>query len=334
MSDQTVKLIKLLNEEKSCNEICQELNLSNKQLFNNLTNLRNKGLFLQRLYHANGEIVYRPINDLETLKNINDCNKINSIILKADEQNLRTFIISDLHYGNSKWDQELISKVFEYCVANDIHIILCCGDLIDGSFGQGIKTIDSLYEQIDFFVKHYPFDKNILTFAVGGDHDLSGLTIGKQSIIEITNNYRHDIIINGFNTTYIALKNDLIRLFHSIKGMTVDSSITPSISFNGHGHNFEIPSNCNVPLTVRVPSISNICTSKETLPTGIDMECNFENEYIKDACFKQIYFGDKVYILNELEYKLPNKSGNNHVDDENRETNKYTKTKGKYRYKY
>ena len=111
---------------------------------------------------------------------------------------------------------------------------------------------------------------------------MSGLTIGKQSIIEITNNYRHDIIINGFNTTYIALKNDLIRLFHSIKGMTVDSSITPSISFNGHGHNFEIPSNCNVPLTVRVPSISNICTSKETLPTGIDMECNFENEYIKD----------------------------------------------------
>ena len=50
MSDQTVKLIKLIKEGKTCNDICGILGISNKQLFNNLTNLRNKGFFLKRKY--------------------------------------------------------------------------------------------------------------------------------------------------------------------------------------------------------------------------------------------------------------------------------------------
>ena len=67
-----------------------------------------------------------------------------------------------------------------YCIKNDIHIILCGGDLIDGSFSKGSQKISDLYQQIDYFIKNYPHDDSILTFGVAGDHDLSAL--GKFSI--------------------------------------------------------------------------------------------------------------------------------------------------------
>ena len=61
MTEQTIKLIELINEGKTCNEICHILNISNKQLFNNLTILQNKGFHYNRKYYSNGAIVYRPI---------------------------------------------------------------------------------------------------------------------------------------------------------------------------------------------------------------------------------------------------------------------------------
>ena len=43
MSYQTKKLLRLINEGKTCNEICEILHITNKQLYIKLTNLRNKG---------------------------------------------------------------------------------------------------------------------------------------------------------------------------------------------------------------------------------------------------------------------------------------------------
>lgn len=48
MSEKNVKLMELINEGKTCNEICHILNISNKQLFNTLTDLKNNGLFYRR----------------------------------------------------------------------------------------------------------------------------------------------------------------------------------------------------------------------------------------------------------------------------------------------
>lgn len=71
MSEQTKKLMELINEGKTCNEICAILKISNKQLYNNLTNLRNKGLIYRRKYYQNGVIVYKPIHTIPDLKNSN-----------------------------------------------------------------------------------------------------------------------------------------------------------------------------------------------------------------------------------------------------------------------
>lgn len=43
MLEQTKLLIELLNDGKTCNEICRILNISNRQLYNNLPILKIKG---------------------------------------------------------------------------------------------------------------------------------------------------------------------------------------------------------------------------------------------------------------------------------------------------
>ena len=71
MSRQTEKILSLIEEQKTCNEICECLQITNKQLYHKLTNLKAKGFFLDRKYFSNGEIVYVPIyrvNDIRELK--------------------------------------------------------------------------------------------------------------------------------------------------------------------------------------------------------------------------------------------------------------------------
>ena len=202
MSEQTIKLIELINEGKTCNEICHILNISNKQLYNNLTILQNKGFYYKRKYYSNGAIVYEPIKSIKKINEFYTSNE-SSIITDSNELELKVLLISDLHYGNEFERNDLVDRAFNYCIKNDIHIIFLCGDMIDGTFSHVEQDISNVYEQIEHFVKDYPFDKNILTFSVGGNHDENGLRKSGQNIIEILRNYRHDIIISSYNNFFI-----------------------------------------------------------------------------------------------------------------------------------
>ena len=175
MSDQTTQLIQLLNEKKTCNEICSILNLSNKQLFNNLTNLRNKGFVVKQKYYSNGVISYKPIFSIKELNHYLNTKQHVNIITSHKETEFRCLAISDLHFGNSLERIDLLDKAFDYCINNGIHIIFCCGDLIDGTFTKEQQSIEDTFLQIEHFIKDYPIDKNILTFGVAGDHDKSAL---------------------------------------------------------------------------------------------------------------------------------------------------------------
>ena len=298
MTDQTTKLIQLIKEGKTCNEICTILQISNKQLYNNLTNLRNKGLFYRRKYYSDGSIVYRPINNDKSLSETFD--NTNSIITNHKDTTIKCMIISDLHFGNKLERLDLLDKVFDYCVKSDIHIILCCGDMIDGSFSKGEQTIKNIYDQIEHFIKNYPFDKNILTFTVGGDHDKSAWNFGAQDIIEIIRNYRHDIVVGGYGYSYVNIKNDKILLFHHLKEnkLILKNSI---IVLHGHAHKYVAGIDKHNILNVAVPSLSDITN---TFPTVLELELQFNKGYIKQAYLKQMYFADNLTTLNEAYFDL------------------------------
>lgn len=301
MSEQTIKLIELINEGKTCNEICHILNISNKQLYNNLTILQNKGFYYKRKYYSNGAIVYEPITSIKKINEFYISNE-SSIITDPNELELKVLLISDLHYGNEFERNDLVDRAFNYCIKNDIHIIFLCGDMIDGTFSCVEQDISNVYEQIEHFVKDYPFDKNILTFSVGGNHDENGLRKSGQNIIEILRNYRHDIIISSYNNFFIDIKNDQIQLFHiAHKSKLIKSK--SSIVLYGHCHKYSCEQEKSKILHIYVPSLSDL-NFNQPMPTAIQMTLQFDKGYIYDTYLNQIYFGNEDYILNEIKFNL------------------------------
>lgn len=311
ISQQTLMLLDLINSGKNCNEICKELNITNKQLYVKLTNLKNKGFFFERKYYADGEIFYKPITNISNLKKIrNESFKL--IRTSKGDDILKVLAFSDIHFGNKLERLDLVDRAFNYAIKNNIHILFCCGDIIDGTFSKGEKTIRDVYSQIDYFIKKYPFDKSILTFGVGGDHDYSSLSGTGQDFLEWINNYRHDVVVSSYNNNGVSIKDDVVILHHTVQGGMIFKG--GSILLMGHKHLYRtFINNDNNRLCVYVPSLSDI---NESLPTAVEMTYEFKNGKISNVLSKQILFGDKDYVLSEVIYDL-----NNDKNEENNEEN-------------
>lgn len=255
----------------------------------------------------NGAIVYKPIfeyNDIREFK----INTEATIITQRKQRDIKILAFSDLHFGNKKERLDLLDRAYNYCIKKGINIIFCCGDMIDGSVGKDIgeKNIENIYEQIEYFIKNYPFDKNILTFGVGGNHDISALCQGNQDFIEIIKNYRHDVIIPAYHKSYINIKNDKILLHHKINYESSDfiEKDIPLV-LKGHRHKYLTKMTEKNNLNVCIPSLSDIdVNNNHSLPTAVELNLNFDKGYIHFVNLKQIYFGTDDFILSEVEYDL------------------------------
>ena len=148
-------------------------------------------------------------------------------------------------------------------------------------------------------------DKNIFTLSVAGDHDWSLCRKSALNIIEICNNFRHDIIIGGYGNSIINIKNDQILLNHYIndlhKNLNLEKENVPLI-LRGHYHKYttEFDMKNNI-LYVKVPSLSDIINS---MPTALELNLTFKKGYIDNAIIKQIYFGTQDIVLNESIFDL------------------------------
>ena len=296
-------LIDLINKNVSNADICKQLNITFSELTAKLLELKNLGISYQRKYYSNGMIQYVPISRISCLKNNAKQSQEETIITDKFENEIRIVASSDFHYGNSECRQDLIEKAFNYCVQNGIHIIMCGGDLLDGVFSKGTQIISDPYEQVKYFLENYPHDDSILTFSVGGDHDLSILNSSCLDLSLITSNYRPDVIIPGYNNSIINIKNDMIHLYHHTENgvkFTRDAGIT----LHGHSHNYSIRTSYNgKSLDICVPSLSNIL---QPVPTILDMAIKFKNGFISEVCVKQIMLENQPIVLGEFNYYKDN----------------------------
>lgn len=310
MPKQTTQIIELIKAGKTCNQICETMNLTHRQLYLRLMNLENKGFLFRRKYYSDGNILYRPITKGPVLKEFKK-NPSGEIITKPDETEIKVMVISDTHIGSKLERLDLLDRVYNYCINNNIHLIFNCGDIIDGTFSKTERRIKDTYSQIDYLIKKYPFDKNILTFAVGGDHDHSALIHCYQDVMEILKNYRHDIIFQNYYNVTINIKNGKILLHHRepqgnmiASGRTVDGKEIIPIVLNGHAHKYVVEQQkSDGVVTALVPSLSDI---NDSFPTALELTISFSKGYISNATFKQIYFGVKDVTLSEANFDLSN----------------------------
>ena len=297
VDDYQTQLLQLIKEGKNNREICEIFNISFNQLYDELLKLKTKGIKYSRKYYSDGSIKYNKITKLKKLnENVNK-----TIITDNQEDNIKFLLISDLHFGNEFENLGLIDRAYNYCIKNGINIILCGGDFIDGSFSKSPQKITDLYDQIEYFIKNYPQDKNILTFGVAGDHDFSTLKRASLDIIEICNNRRHDIIIGGYNNAEINIKNDKIHLFHNMLGGRMHSAQAPII-LCGHLHKY-MTQQKNNSLYITLPTLSNI---NQQMPSALELDVSFSKGYISSAVIKHLYFGTQDFVLSESEFNLLN----------------------------
>ena len=309
MKELTYRLLSLINENKTINEISIELGISNKQIYNLITTIKNKGLEYKRNYFSSGDIIYSLNKDIEETSNLP---KEEVILTRRDEYELNFLVLSDLHIGSKNERIDLLNKAYEYASKKDIHLIIITGDLIDGiSFG-GDKKHTTNIDQIDYFFRIYPFDKNILTFAVLGDHDFDSLKYGID-FEKVLNSYRHDIVTLGYKQGIIRIKNDRIFLNHRIrdskanivKEVHYDAIKGETLALEGHNHMLSLYQSPKCYQCVGIPSLSNI--SKYNIPPSmVLMTLNFypENGLISNAIFKQLLLEPEIVKFNKLNLDL------------------------------
>jgi predicted phosphodiesterase len=302
VDDYQAYLLQLIKEGKNNREICEIFNISFNQLYDELLKLKTKGVKYSRKYYSDGSIKY---NKIKKLKKLNE-NVNKTIITDNQENNMKFLLISDLHFGNEFENLGLIDRAYNYCIKNGINIILCGGDFIDGSFSKSPQKITDLYDQIEYFIKNYPQDKNILTFGVAGDHDFSTLKRASLDIIEICNNRRHDIIIGGYNNAEIN------HLFHNMLGGRMHSAQAPII-LCGHLHKY-MTQQKNNSLYITLPTLSNI---NQQMPSALELDLSFSKGYISSAVIKHLYFGTQDFVLSESEFNLLNERNSNNNEIKN-----------------
>lgn len=294
-NDIVLVLMGLLQKGKDTEEICNILKIDNKMLYKLLLELKNKGVKFTKEYSIGGDIHYKFINKIADLKQ-----KAKTIIVPKSVNSVKILAISDLHFGNQKERLDLVDRAYNYCIKNDIHLIFCGGDIIDGAYSKEVQKITNSYEQAEYLIEKYPYDKSILTFAVGGDHDFSAFYRESIDIIEICDNYRHDIVIGNYNNAIINMKKDKIQLYHYIKGGVVLKA-DASLMLHGHMHDFGLRMQQDR-LNVTLPSLSDIAN---TLPSALEITLNFKNDFIESTDIKHLYFDNKDMVLSESHLFLP-----------------------------
>ena len=302
MTEINKKLLGLIAQNKTINQISDKLKLSHKQIWQILRNLKLKGMEFEREYHYDGNIKYIiPNGSKEINNNI-------SLITEKNDQLIRIMLISDLHFGNSHERLDALYKIYNYCVKHNIHIIINAGDLIDGvSLGTN-KTLPTFEMQIDHLIKKFPFDKNIINFICLGNHDIDCLRTNGQDLATVLYNYRHDLVSLGYGVGAINIKNETIYVKHRISNYQASYIPSESLILQGHSHKASI--SCNGNLSVHIPTLSNMQQMDEyfKMPGATLMTITFKNGYYKNGSFEQFIIDKSIYKVNEFTCELlPNR---------------------------
>ena len=288
-------IINLINKNASVNEICSITGLSHKQLFYRMSMLRIKGYDFTKKYYYNGDIVYK-------LKKSVEKDNDTTIITRKSDTEFKALLISDLHLGNVYGRPDLLNEVYNFCIKKGINIIINAGDLVDGPKTCGNlhnKKILDIEKQIEYLLKVYPFDKNILNFICLGNHDYSCLQTEGLDLHKIFENKRHDLISLGYNNGVINIKNDKIGVLHSID---VDKCSNKKILLNLHGHSHKSKNQIfSRSVDLWIPSLTDL-----DVMDGKNLRKNFPSmilatfSFNKTGFFEEGNFEQFIFVNSEL----------------------------------
>lgn len=282
MTEINQKIIDMVNQKCSIEEISNAINLSYKQIYNRISSLENQGYLIKRRYDTNGVITYTFGYD--------NCYHINNSFELFNTQNVLKFIVtSDLHIGNTKSDEEANYTIFNHCVNNGIHVIINCGDILDGTFSN-TECFIPVEEQVEYLIKNYPFDKSIFTLYTPGDHDASLYSSKNISLSAALKRRRHDICaISPYakpqaQDDIITVNKNKIMVSHKAEVFEKNELTDIKLHLIGHNHTsktiFEINESKNVTPRIMVPPLArNSVDGEVNIPRAIELTIYLDDKY-------------------------------------------------------
>lgn len=290
-------IMNMIRKQKTIEEISLALKLSYKQIYNRVSSLANQGFIINKVYNTNGVLYYTLDDDTCSFK-------ANSFELFNKQSEVKFLVISDLHIGNITSDEEAINTVYNYCVKNGIHIIINCGDILDGTFTKTKQNIPP-EDQAEYLVKNYPFDKSICNLYTSGDHDESLFNKMRISLSTILEKRRHDISPlsqsdSSTNDSIINLNNNKIMVSHKASIYEEKNINNIKLHLVGHNHTsktiFEVNTINQTSPRIMVPPLSRNSLEGETkIPRAIEL-----NIYLDDKLhFKHVLKRDLLILNNK-----------------------------------
>jgi len=177
---------------------------------------------------------------------------------------MRLGIVSDAHLGSKYQQITYLHKAYDFFQKEGIKIVLNLGDTFDGikmykgqefeMFAQGAD------EQLAYGVSHYPRRKDVKTYMIAGNHDLSFIKTSGLDIVSKFAAERDDIEYLGHISRVLELGGLKIMMMHPTGGVAYARSYRlqkiieqlapenkPHALFSGHFHvNCQIESYRNV----------------------------------------------------------------------------------------
>ena len=299
MNEINKKIIELVKQNKNLKEISKELNLSEKQIYVRIKQLINYGYNLELSYCYNSDVYF----NLKTEEFFKNKNKVD-IKMPGNENNFRAIVISDLHIGCIDSDIKLIDSVYEYAIKNGINIILNCGDNIEGDYTSAEKNIKNIHSQLEYFIKKYPYDKNILNFTLYGNHDYHSFLSDGLDISKTIQNSRYDIITAGIGQANIHIKHDNIILFHKLKDGFKPIINGEKIVLSGHSHMMKTKLRDIFWIGIPTLSYKSNDKTKDVIPGFIDLSIDMENNKFEYAEAKHMIINPNIVQVSEVRGKV------------------------------
>lgn len=293
MTENQKRLLELLKYQCTMDLLSEKLFLSPKQVYQRIIMLKNAGYNISRKDFEAGDVSF----ELSNIRYVDTNEKI--IYTKKDSNILRCIVSSDNHLGNTYQNLDANNAMYNYAVKNDIHIILNCGDFLNGLIRSKIgKPFNNIHqEQLSRALKDYPYDPKIINYVCLGNHDLDFLNSAKIDLKNAIERKRFDIVPVGYETSKIFVKNEEIVLCHS------NTEITDGVLFRGHSHISKsvVTDADKAKATIFVPTMSNLLYDKNySFPSFLDVTFKLAQGKICNIHISQlIYVDKKVVKVNE-----------------------------------
>jgi len=243
------ELLEMIKNEIGLDEMLVKTNLSYRQLYYRLNILKYQEYNIKRQFDVFGKTNLTLRQEQNNYTEIKYNKKINSF---------KALLISDLHLASSVERLDLLNQLYDYCLKENIHIIINAGDLIDGvdQISEHMNKYNSYREQMEYVFDKYPFDQNIMNFICLGNHDLIPASREGLNLKQIIHKNRRDLVVLDNNANNLKVDKTFLTVCHEPSSINVKEMSLSRLQISGHYHKMNLKFS-SLPARIQLPSLSD-----------------------------------------------------------------------------